>query len=95
MDYLVRQRKTRVRPSSTEPELKMTRPLAIPTSFPSAGLPADPVMQPLASESPLPELFDAPFQRWLEAHLQRWTDVAVALGEARWSCLGGLRSRYY
>jgi len=40
-------------------------------------------------------LFDAQFGRWLERRLQRWTEVAVAQGEARWAREGGLRSRYY
>lgn len=62
----------------------------------SPGRPAAPVPTPACNSRPRStSLFDAQFRRWLERRLQRWTDVAVAQGEARWAREGGLRSRYY
>lgn len=81
--------------SSTEPEFKMVHPHTTPAPFPLTGVTPNVRLQPSTSEPRQSALFDAAFQRWLEARLQQWTEVAVALGEARWSRLGGLRSRYY
>ncbi len=71
--------------------------LAPSASRPPAHPPARGPATTLQGADPLPPsaLYDPPFQRWLERRLQHWTDVAVALGEARWSRLGGVYSRYY
>lgn len=73
----------------------MVHPHTTPAPFRPAGLTANARIPPSAGELQRSALFDANFQRWLEARRQRWTDVAVALGEARWSRLGSVRSRYY
>lgn len=76
--------------SSTAPLI----PDATGTRNASAG--ATPGATPPCTSLPLStSLFDAQFGRWLERRLQRWTDVAVSQGEARWARESGLHARYY
>lgn len=73
----------------------MVHPHTTPAPFRLTGLTPKARFRTSTGEPRQSALFDAAFQRWLEARLQQWTEVAVASGEARWSRLGGLRSRYY